>query len=124
MIKRSIDFVGAAFGLFLCAPILLLIAVAIRLSNGSPVLFRQERIGYRNRKFTLTKFRTMTVTPSTEPLDTTQDAVRLTRLGTFLRKTKSRRIANLVERAGWRHEPCWTASTACGILAALQRTTG
>lgn len=87
MAKRVLDFLGAVLGIILCAPLLLVIGIAIRIANGSPVLFRQERIGYKNRRFTLTKFRTMTVAPSAGPVDTAQDAARLTRLGTFLRKT-------------------------------------
>ena len=59
--KRVIDIIGAAIGILVCAPLMALIAVAIRLeSPGSPV-FRHERIGYRGRRFLCLKRRTMRV---------------------------------------------------------------
>ena len=57
--KRAVDLLVAAILLVLCGPILLLAALAIRLTSGSPVLFRQVRIGYHGRRFVLLKFRTM-----------------------------------------------------------------
>ena len=61
ILKRLIDVVGAAVGLVLLSPILLGAAVALRLRDGSPVLFRQERVGLHGRPFTMLKFRTMVV---------------------------------------------------------------
>ena len=58
-LKRIFDIVGAALGLILLSPLLLVTAVAIRLRDGSPVLFRQVRIGRHGRAFTIYKFRTM-----------------------------------------------------------------
>ena len=57
--KRIIDILGAAFGLIVLSPLLVAIAVAIRLRDGSPVLFRQVRVGRHGRPFTIYKFRTM-----------------------------------------------------------------
>ena len=82
--KRAFDLTAALVGLVLLAPILLLIALAIRLKMGRPVLFRQARPGYLTRQFPVLKFRTMTVgdTAATQFSDTE----RLTPLGTFLRR--------------------------------------
>jgi lipopolysaccharide/colanic/teichoic acid biosynthesis glycosyltransferase len=60
LVKRAVDFAGALVGLTLLAPVILLIAVLIRLQNGGPVLFRQLRRGYRGQLFFVIKFRTMT----------------------------------------------------------------
>jgi exopolysaccharide biosynthesis polyprenyl glycosylphosphotransferase len=57
--KRLIDITGAAVGLVLISPILLGTALAIRLRHGSPILFRQTRVGLQGRPFTIYKFRTM-----------------------------------------------------------------
>jgi exopolysaccharide biosynthesis polyprenyl glycosylphosphotransferase len=57
--KRLIDVVGAAVGLILLSPLLLATAILIRVRDGSPVLFRQTRVGLHGRPFTIVKFRTM-----------------------------------------------------------------
>jgi lipopolysaccharide/colanic/teichoic acid biosynthesis glycosyltransferase/GGDEF domain-containing protein len=59
IIKRLIDFFGAAIGLLILSPIILLISLAIKLSTPGPVLFRQERLGYMGKKFMFLKFRSM-----------------------------------------------------------------
>lgn len=56
---RALDLVGATFGLAAAAPLLLTAAIGIRLNMGSPVLFRQRRLGRSERAFTLLKLRTM-----------------------------------------------------------------
>jgi exopolysaccharide biosynthesis polyprenyl glycosylphosphotransferase len=58
-LKRLLDIVGAGFLLILLSPILLATAIAVRQRDGSPVLFRQIRIGRHGRPFTIYKFRTM-----------------------------------------------------------------
>jgi exopolysaccharide biosynthesis polyprenyl glycosylphosphotransferase len=57
--KRAIDFAVSAFVLLVALPLLAAIALAIRLTSGGPVLFRQTRCGLNGRRFTLLKFRTM-----------------------------------------------------------------
>lgn len=59
--KRTLDLVGAAFGLILLLPVFLMIAIYIKLVSPGPIFFKQTRIGYLGRKFTLWKFRTMHV---------------------------------------------------------------
>lgn len=85
-VKRGIDAVGAAAGLAVLSPVLAAIAVAVRLTQGSPVLFRQLRPGRGGVPFTLVKFRTMRALRAGEAKYRT-DADRITPLGRFLRTT-------------------------------------
>src|SRR5690606_11828360 len=57
--KRVIDLVGAAVALVVFSPVFAAVIIAIRVRDGSPVLFRQLRIGRHGRPFTIYKFRTM-----------------------------------------------------------------
>jgi len=57
--KRIIDVLGSFFGLILLSPILLLVALVIKIGYGGPVIFKQQRVGYSGRIFTMWKFRTM-----------------------------------------------------------------
>ena len=84
--KRGFDIVFALCALAVLALPLLALALAVRVSLGSPVLFRQKRAGKGGRLFTLFKFRTMreAFAPDGVPLP---DAERLTSFGRFLRKT-------------------------------------
>ena len=59
MFKRATDILGAGLALTILAPLIALIAIAIRIDSSGPILFRQERIGRRGRRFSLLKFRTM-----------------------------------------------------------------
>jgi exopolysaccharide biosynthesis polyprenyl glycosylphosphotransferase len=99
IVKRAIDVVGSAVGLVLLSPLLLFAAIAIRLRDGSPILFLQERVGLHGRPFTMVKFRTMVV-DAEDRLDevrhmnerngaafkATNDP-RITKVGGFLRRT-------------------------------------
>jgi lipopolysaccharide/colanic/teichoic acid biosynthesis glycosyltransferase len=86
MLKRAFDIVFSACWLFGFAPLLLVVAILVRLKLGSPVLFIQERPGLRARPFRMVKFRTMTDErgPDGELLP---DEQRLTSFGRFLRAT-------------------------------------
>jgi sugar transferase EpsL len=84
-LKRAFDLVVGSLALAALSPVLALIAVAVRIDLGSPVLFRQIRPGLGGQPFLMAKFRTMReVASDGEPLP---DATRLTRLGCFLRST-------------------------------------
>jgi len=80
--KRLLDISGATVGFVVFAPVMLLIAAVVRLSLGSPVLFRQTRPGKGGRPFTILKFRTMRAADGA-----TGDAARLTAVGEWLRTT-------------------------------------
>lgn len=58
-IKRMMDIVGSALALIICAPVLLIIALAIKASSKGPVFFRQQRVGQHGKRFTFLKFRSM-----------------------------------------------------------------
>jgi FlaA1/EpsC-like NDP-sugar epimerase/dTDP-4-amino-4,6-dideoxygalactose transaminase/lipopolysaccharide/colanic/teichoic acid biosynthesis glycosyltransferase len=83
-LKRTIDVVAAALGLILALPILVVVAVLVRLRMGSPVLYRQSRLGLHARSFKLVKFRTMTDDRDSEG-GLLPDSQRLTPLGCLLR---------------------------------------
>ena len=84
--KRVMDFTVALVGLVVCSPILLSIAVVVRIKLGSPVLFTQVRPGLHGRPFRIFKFRTMADLhdPSGNILP---DNIRLTKFGEHLRST-------------------------------------
>ena len=73
-------------GLILLSPVIIVLAILVRIKLGSPVIFHQERPGYRERIFTLCKFRTMT-DDRDESGELLPDSERLTKFGSFLRKT-------------------------------------
>jgi lipopolysaccharide/colanic/teichoic acid biosynthesis glycosyltransferase len=85
-LKRLIDVVGAAVGLVLLAPVLVVVALRIRRELGSPVIFTQLRPGLRGRPFRLRKFRTMTDARDGSGA-LLPDADRLTPFGRSLRST-------------------------------------
>jgi Undecaprenyl-phosphate glucose phosphotransferase len=88
LVKVIEDYVVAAIALIVLAPVILSVALAIRLEGRGPVLFRQERVGFSGRRFGIYKFRTMTVDPDDDgSLGTAKDNPRITRLGAFLRRT-------------------------------------
>ena len=107
-LKRIIDIVGAAVGLIVLSPLLLAIALAIRLRDGSPVLFRQVRIGRHGRPFTIYKFRTMQpdaeerfsqVSASSDTKGAAfkmRDDPRVTPLGRFLRSSSMDELPQLI----------------------------
>jgi undecaprenyl phosphate N,N'-diacetylbacillosamine 1-phosphate transferase len=85
-IKRPMDFILSLCAIIVLAPVLLIIAILVRIKLGSPVLFKQKRPGLNEKIFTLYKFRTMT-DERDENGELLPDEIRLTRFGKFLRST-------------------------------------
>lgn len=86
--KRVFDFLVASFLLVFLSPLLLITAIAIKVSSRGPVLFRQERYGRFKVPFEILKFRTMTVLENGDDFkQATRNDSRITRLGAFLRRT-------------------------------------
>jgi lipopolysaccharide/colanic/teichoic acid biosynthesis glycosyltransferase len=85
-VKRTLDFLVALLGLVVLSPLMLAIAVIIRISMGSPVFFRQQRPGLHGIPFQLLKFRTMGNLAGAGGHER-PDADRLTPLGKFFRST-------------------------------------
>jgi len=88
VLKRSFDLVFAILGVFFLSPLLLFIAVVVKLSSRGPILFRQERVGKHGRHFTLFKFRSMhcSSTAESDTIWTTRNDPRCTTIGAILRK--------------------------------------
>ncbi len=94
-VKRVMDFVAAGMGLLLLAPVLALIALAIRATMGRPVFFCQQRPGLDGRPFGICKFRTMRDARDEQGRELS-DTVRLTRLGRLLRNTSLDELPELI----------------------------
>ena len=88
-VKRLIDIVLSTCGLIVLSPLYLILAIAIKIDNPGPVLFRQKRIGIHKTEFEMLKFRTMrTDTPHDVPTHLLKNPRQyITKVGRFLRKT-------------------------------------
>lgn len=87
--KRAIDLAIVIPGLVLLSPLLLAIAVVVRITSPGPVMFRQQRVGWRGELFEIFKFRTMVVDADQRgPHLTVMNDPRITPLGRLLRRTK------------------------------------
>ena len=98
LVKRIEDVLIAAFGLLVTLPLMLVIALLIKLDSRGPVLFRQKRLGANNLPFDLLKFRSMYV-EQTDPLGrqlTRAGDPRVTRVGRFLRMTSLDELPQLI----------------------------
>lgn len=89
-LKRAVDIGVASFVLLVTGPLLILVALLVRLSSPGPVFYLQERIGLRGRSFRLLKFRTMIddAEKETGPVLAQANDPRITRLGRMLRATR------------------------------------
>lgn len=97
MLKRVVDFTCASLGLAVLSPVLGIVALAVRLSDGGPVLYRGLRTGLEGRPFRMLKFRTMAVDAErTGVTATADDDPRITPVGRFLRKYKLDELPQLV----------------------------
>ena len=93
--KRLLDLVVASTLLLILSPVLVVVAIGVRLSVGAPVLFRQERAGRGGKPFTLLKFRTMhEPVPGHEGPE--HDVARTSRWGTLLRRTSIDELPSLL----------------------------
>jgi lipopolysaccharide/colanic/teichoic acid biosynthesis glycosyltransferase len=98
MPKRLFDLFGASFALLLLAPLLLVLALVIRLDSPGPVFFRQQRVGRHGVLFSIHKFRTMVVgAPALGPAITVGADPRITRAGQWLRKSKLDELPQLLD---------------------------
>jgi exopolysaccharide biosynthesis polyprenyl glycosylphosphotransferase len=107
-IKRAIDVLGAVFGLILCAPLFLVVAIVIKATSPGPVFFKQERYGLGRRKFCLYKFRTMVenaeaaqaalehMNQNSGPVFKIFKDPRITRAGAILRRTSIDELPQLL----------------------------
>jgi exopolysaccharide biosynthesis polyprenyl glycosylphosphotransferase len=108
LLKRLFDIVAVMFALPMLVPIMLLVALAIKLDSDGPVFFVQQRVGLRKRKFRMFKFRTMYVGSDEKqaelahlneaegPIFKMENDPRVTRVGGFLRRTSLDEIPQLI----------------------------
>jgi exopolysaccharide biosynthesis polyprenyl glycosylphosphotransferase len=108
VLKRLMDMVIASFLLVLLLPLFVLVAFLIKLTSQGPVLFRQERVGYNGRSFTLYKFRTMVhnaevlkdsllaLNEMDGPVFKIRKDPRITKVGSVLRKTSVDELPQLI----------------------------
>lgn len=123
LIKRVEDIVLSGLALLAAAPVMLLLALAIKLDSPGPVLFKQKRYGYNNRLIEVFKFRSMYHEKSDANADrqTTRGDDRITKVGRFIRKTSLDELPQLLNvflgsmsMVGPR--PHATATKAAGVL--------
>lgn len=95
--KRTFDLVFALAGLMVLSPLFAVVALLIKLEDGGPVFYTQERVGYRGQMFRMLKFRTMT--PEADkmgPAITYGSDPRITKVGRWLRKVKVDELPQLI----------------------------
>ncbi len=101
MFKLAVDWLAALALGVLMLPAMIVFALAIKLTSRGPALFRQERMGYEGRPFTIFKFRTMKVVEVSEDQArnmamTRDNDVRITTLGRFMRKTRIDELPQII----------------------------
>ncbi|GIM30263.1 multidrug MFS transporter [Clostridium polyendosporum] len=108
VIKRILDIIGVAVGLIIASPIFLVITILIKLDSKGPVIFSQERVGFRGRRFKMYKFRSMIVNAEelkeklkgqnemSGPMFKMKDDPRITKVGKFIRKTSLDELPQLI----------------------------
>ena len=87
--KRLFDIIGSLFAIILFSPIMLIVAILIKITSPGPILYKQTRVGLHNKNFDMYKFRSMKVQDESEEKKkwTTKDDPRVTKIGKFIRKT-------------------------------------
>ncbi len=89
LVKRAMDIAGSLFGIIITSPLLLIIAIAVKLSSPGPIIFKQERVGLHNESFYMYKFRSMELQKQDDEKKawTVKNDPRVTNIGKLLRRT-------------------------------------
>lgn len=107
-IKRTIDIIFSILGLVLLSPLLIIVAIIIKIDSKGPVFFAQERVGYKGNHFKMYKFRSMVVNAEelkeklqeknemSGPMFKIKDDPRVTKIGKFIRKTSIDELPQLI----------------------------
>lgn len=97
--KRVLDFIFSLVAIIILSPVILVISLLVLISSGSPVIFKQQRVGYKNKVFTIYKFRTMKRgMRQTRTEDLTEEEIKndITGVGKLLRKLSLDELPQLV----------------------------
>ena len=88
-IKRALDIIGSLLCIVIFSPVMLTTIIGIKITSPGPIIFRQIRVGLHNKEFEMYKFRSMKVQTEEEEKKgwTTKDDPRITRFGSFIRRT-------------------------------------
>ena len=88
-LKRVMDVAGSVFGIIITSPILLIVALLIKITSPGPIIFKQERVGLHNKSFYMYKFRSMELQPEEDEKKawTVKNDPRVTPIGKFIRRT-------------------------------------
>ncbi|MCZ1181839.1 sugar transferase [Alkalihalobacillus clausii] len=98
LIKRAVDIAASSVMLIATLPVMLLTAIAIKLEDGGPIFFKQERLGKNHQPFNILKFRSMVMDAEakTGPTLAKSDDDRITKTGKFIRKTRIDELPQLI----------------------------
>ncbi len=96
LLKRILDIVVAILALVVLSPVMLVIALAIYLEDGKPIIFKQERIGKGGKKFIVYKFRSMRNAAMITPKFADQEQDRITKVGRVIRKLRLDEIPQFI----------------------------
>jgi exopolysaccharide biosynthesis polyprenyl glycosylphosphotransferase len=98
MVKRSFDLAISGALILVTAPLMLLAAIAIMIESGCPVIYRQERVGYRGRTFTVLKLRSMAANAERDGKATwaSVNDARVTRVGRLMRRARIDELPQLI----------------------------
>ena len=99
ILKPALDFFFAVLGVLLLSPLLLVIAIAIKMDSKGPVFFKQKRVGKNAKIFTIIKFRSLLVFPDWER-EPSKDMMRMTKVGHFIRKLSLDELSQLLNIIG------------------------
>ena len=95
-IKRAMDVVGSLVLIVLTSPIMLGVAIGVKLSSPGPIIFKQERVGLNKRPFMMYKFRSMRVEDGSIHRSVTKDDDRITHVGHIIRKFRIDELPQLI----------------------------
>lgn len=96
LIKRLFDIIVSVVGLFLTSPVLIITAILIKLESCGPVIFKQERLGFKGKVFKIYKFRSMCLNAEKDGVYEKKGDVRVTRVGRIIRKTSIDEIPQFI----------------------------
>ena len=97
VMKRVFDLAASSVALLLASPVLLIVALLVKLDSRGPVFFRQRRRGFNHKEFQIWKFRTMTtMDDGDDVVQARRDDARVTRIGAFLRRTNIDELPQLL----------------------------